>query len=155
MKVVLNQTEVRVVEYIAALRFKHDRNVNAKATVYGKENAEFREKNSVGGELAFCKYYNIYPDLDPKHFGIADCKLPDGRLVDVKTTSLENGRLLVKSGLKKYSADLYVLMVGVFPNFRFAGSTKKENIISEEHLDRQLHHPAYWIGQDELNKGVM
>lgn len=69
MRIILNDAEQRLVRDIAKRRITYSRAQGAKATVYGDESAEFREVNSVGAELAFCKHHNIYPDLEPEEFG--------------------------------------------------------------------------------------
>ncbi len=153
MIVVLNKVEQRLVEFVAKQRYKHDRDVGAQATVYGNEGSLEREINSVGAEVAFCKHQNIWPDLDPNHFGIEDSLLPNAKLVDVKTTTRHNGRLLVKAIQRKGVSDLYAMMVGTFPTYRFAGWMKHSELIVDERIDKKLPHPAYAANQSELKKG--
>lgn len=152
MIIELNTTEQRLAKYIARCRYEYDRTTNAQSTVYGAETPEFRELNSVGAELAFCKMNNIYPDLDTEHFGIEDCLLNDGRLVDVKSTTLEHGKLMVKAIARKGKSDIFALIVGTFPRFRFAGWLPYDEVCKQERKDTKLPHPAFVAKQHELTK---
>lgn len=151
--IALNETEQRLAKHIADRRFGYCRTVSAKATVYGAETAEFRELNSISAEIAFCKYQNIYPDITYDKFGDHDCRLSDGRSVDVKCTTLQHGQLMVKQQGAKLihgDADLFALMVGKFPVYRFAGWMDREALIQERRLNKKIPHPAYCARQDEL-----
>ena len=150
LKATLNDVEQRICKYVAKKRFEHCRKIKSEATVYGSETAKFREFNSYGAELAFCRLWNIYPDTEYEKFGIEDCELPSGKLVDIKCTTLENGRLMVKKIKRKGETDYFVLMIGRFPTYRFAGAIKREDIITEDRLDSTLHHPAYCADQSYL-----
>tara|TARA_R100001079_G_scaffold4781_1_gene2920 strand:- start:14233 stop:14697 length:465 start_codon:yes stop_codon:yes gene_type:complete len=150
MIIALNKTEQRLAQYIAKRRYEHDRSVNATATIYGNGTPEERELDSVAAEIAFCKHHNIWPDMDAEHFGLEDCLLANGKLVDVKTTRRENGRLMVKAIKRKEVCDLYALVVGRFPKFRFAGWMAVEELFTEDRLEYRLQYPSYVATQNEL-----
>lgn len=80
-----------------------------------KKGEQTREEGDVLGmlgELAFCKWANLYPDLSPtaRCVGSADCYFR-GFPVDVKTTKARDGALLAKPKLKDGNPfTLYVLV---------------------------------------------
>lgn len=88
--------------------------------------------------------------MDAEHFGLEDCLLANGKLVDVKTTRRENGRLMVKAIKRKEVCDLYALVVGRFPKFRFAGWMAVEELFTEDRLEHRLQYPSYVATQNEL-----
>jgi len=145
----LNEAEKRLVQYMAKQRIRHDRAVGGVATVYGAE-ALKNEIDSFGAELAYCKYFNLFPDMDYEHFRFFDAKLPNRMTVDVKQTRYKNGRLLVKHKDREKLPDLYALMVGEFPNYTLIGHIHSGVIICEQRVDRNLIHPAYAVSQSEL-----
>lgn len=105
-----------------------------------------------GAELAYGKWANLYPPLElgPDRY---DFMLPDGRTVDVKVTSYPKGRLAVEQKLVFSCVDLYALMVGVFPVYRFAGYFPADQLFKLERLKilNPEHPPAYCADQSELN----
>jgi hypothetical protein len=150
---------------MARKRYDHCRKVGAKATIYGKnmsrhqiELAEAKnlrnEINSFGGEVAFCKLHNLWPDLTDNVFATADCIMSDGNTVDVKTTPREFGRLLVKKLDKDKFPHYYALMIGGFPKYHFMGMMAKEVLIVAERIDHGLESPAYAATQRELAEAM-
>ena len=114
----------------------------------------------ICGELAFCKLFNVYPDLDtdrnPPH-PLHDCTLPPpppgGLRIDVKTTKYENGKLLVDSrkGYKTDGVDYYALMTGTFPGpYTFRGLIAGVQMIRPGRLNLFCGHKSYIAEQSEL-----
>lgn len=148
----LTAMEQKLAQAVARRRTEHDRASGATATVYGGRSHDEHELESVGGEIAFCKAFNCWPDLDTEHFGDWDAVLEDGRTVDVKTTARQQGRLLVKDKTRNGAArpSLFALMVGEFPRYRFAGWITARELLTPRRLDASLPHPAYAAKQSEL-----
>lgn len=145
----LIEEEQKIAEFIAKNRVKFNRENGAQATHYGDKEPWKVEIHSVGAELAFCKMFNCWPDLNTKRFGELDAVLKDGRTVDVKGTELQTGRLLVKVKDRE-PCDLYALMVGDFPSYRFAGWMTGKELLQDWRIDKKLEHPAFAAKQHEL-----
>ena len=63
----LNEAEQRIVKHIAEKRIEYNRAQRAVATIYNDDdvrNPLEAEVNYYGAEMAFCKLFNIYPDLN-------------------------------------------------------------------------------------------
>ena len=91
----------------------------------------------VGGEMAFAKLKNLCPDLGalPRSGG-HDFLTQDGKTLDVKTTALEDGNLVVGENKAAAPSDFYVLMIGKFPTYRYAGWASCKKVFQpENHVD--------------------
>jgi hypothetical protein len=107
----------------------------------------------VGAEIAFCKLFNLYPDLETGVHGKFDVLSRSGAYIDVKTTEYPTGHLAVHRFKVNKKADLYVLLVGVFPTYRCAGAMSAAELIREERLwslKADGTDPSYNARQDEL-----
>ncbi len=148
----LNEAEQKLAEYLGKARHKNARNRNIEDRQVGPQSAE--ETGSMGGELAGCKYMNVYPDLSIPAEGEldpADAVLRTGQTVDVKTTPRTKGRLLAalwKEGEK--SCDLYLLMIEEFPRYRVAGFATRDEIFRDETVVDLGHGPVHAIDQEFL-----
>ena len=111
----------------------------------------------LGHELAFCKMFNLYPDLDTDRmppYPEFDAVLRDGWTVDVKTTRYDDGRLLVdvRKGRKVDGVDFYCLMTGEFPGpYTFRGFMAKSVLVKPERKRVVSGHEAYAADQSELD----
>jgi hypothetical protein len=150
MLITLNSNERITVEHMAKMRYEHCRRVGARLTIYSDAEAMENEINSFGGEFAFCKHWNLYPDFDDNTFAHHDATMADGRTVDVKTTPLKTGRLQAKKLDKKKMPDFYALMIGTFPDFHYMGMMDTERLIVPERIDHRQKHPVYVATQAEL-----
>lgn len=151
MLIELNKNEQITVEHMAKMRYEHCRKVGAIATVYSDAEAMQNEVNSFGGEFAFCKHWNLYPDFDDDIFAHQDATLADGNTVDVKTTPLKYGRLQVKKMDNKKYPDFFALMVGSFPVFHYMGMMGRERLIVPGRIvNFRQKHPVYVATQAEL-----
>lgn len=149
MIIKLNETEQRLCQFLAKKRSIHNDSVGAVATTYGDLDRSHAELNSLGGELAFCKAFNLYPDLEFDCYGTEDAITHQGFRVDVKTTEWKNGKLMVKA-IDRDNCDLYALMIGTFPKYTVAGFSSSAELFKESNLDFSLPHPAYTMEQDRL-----
>lgn len=99
--------ETRLARYLSAARAAwHAEHGSRRETVAGDDDFD------VGGteaELIFCRMANVYPNLETKKPGGADC-IVRGLSIDVKWTPRLNGGLLLKQN--RVRVDGYVLMRG-------------------------------------------
>jgi len=153
--VTLTNLEQEIARLLAGQRFRSAREMGAVATLYGNGNPLKRELGAAGAELAFCRIADVYPDLDGEHPGVYDAWTRGGEWIDVKHSEQKDARLLVKATpdrLTIHRCDWYVLMVGVFPTFTYAGRMHADELLVEARLDRTLTFPAYAARQDELKR---
>ena len=132
---------------------------NAAQKGYGKklegrtEDQQWVERQGIGSEMICAKLLNVYPDLTVRTSGAMpkeDFITPRGCSVDVKCTHYVDGRLLVQRFKIKNPCDLYVLMIGEFPTFRFAGACTKEELFLPENLINLGRGDSYGLNQRGL-----
>ena len=104
----------------------------------------------TGGEFAFCKLQNIYPDMYIDHPIPYDCYINGHGYIDVKTTKMSSGMLLI--GLWKYRSipDYYALMTGEFPTYEFRGFYPGAEVFKKENIVNLGHGETYGIPQSKL-----
>ena len=112
--------------------------------------------NGFGAELAFCRLCDVEFDSSTiqkeNHFNKEDATLKDGTTVDVKNTIYPNGKLLVRTGKEEKNIDIYALVIGKFPSFKFVGWSSYNDIIKPE-LKKDLGYGlTYCLPQNSLNK---
>jgi hypothetical protein len=153
-EVILLDPEIRLVRYVAKMRIKHNLSIGAVPTRYNKQKPLDAEINYYGGEIAFCYINNVYPDMSYKKFNPYDCMM-EGFTIDVKTTDLENGRLIVKKGKRwEYKPDYFALMIGKMPKYRFAGFMKSTVLMVSERV-KMLVTEVYAAEQSELTMNIV
>lgn len=122
------------------------------------KNMSFYEmnKNGFGAELSFCKIAQSKFDCTTiqkdNHFLKADTILNNGLSVDVKTTKYNSGKLLVRIGKEKKVVDLFALMIGTYPTYKFIGYAKFDEIINQENIMDLGWGKGYALPQEKLNK---
>lgn len=148
----LSKAERKLAYYVARKRYESARSAGVANSRIGPQSNEQTDLDGIAAEIAFCKAFNIYPDLeiDSVAFPDFDCVLSDGRTVDVKATRYESGRLIAAKWKKPESVDLYALMVGVFPEYRFAGVMESVELINPQRLCQMPKGKAYAASQNEL-----
>ena len=113
------------------------------------------ERNGFGAELSFCRMCGVEFDFttnERENYHLkADATLFDGRSVDVKTTKYPNGMLIVRFGKEKFKVDMYVLMIGNFPQYTFVGWSEYGGIIQEKNLKDLGYGKTYTLSQPDLN----
>lgn len=149
MTIKLNDAEQRLAQYLAQKRYQTARKNGVKNSKMGPQSNEETDLEGIGAEIAFCKMHNIYPDTAVGHTPLADAILPNGATVDVKSTKYKTGHLVVAMW-KNPAIDYYALMVGSFPEYRYAGMIKPEQIMQESHIKNFGHGPVYAAKQEEL-----
>jgi hypothetical protein len=134
--IILNDIEQKIVQYIARSRFEINRQNGVKNARKGKQSDHLTDLDGFGGEFAFCKLFNLYPDLEVKvtsqETDSGDCIL-NGKRIDIKTTKYKTGKLICALW-KNDEIDYYALMVGEFPRYEFKGFAKASDVKKEENI---------------------
>ena len=155
----LTTAERKLAHFIARNRNLNNRSFNVTNLKISGADAATVDLEGVCGEIAFCKLFNVYPDLDTDHeppHPLHDCVIPPppGFRIDVKTTKYENGKLLVdarKGSKKTGGVDYYALMTGSFPGpYTFRGLIAREHIIQPHKLGLLCGYKSYMAEQSEL-----
>lgn len=156
MEIVLSEGEQSIAKMLAHWRFGANRKAGNTNERVGDQDDETTDLNGMGGELAFCKASNIFPDLTiisgsgPRP--IADCHMFGG-LWDVKTTPYANGKLLLRpSKTANKQCDYYVLVTGKMPKYRIIGWASAKELIRKANLIDLGHGPTYALDQDKLHR---
>jgi len=98
-EVTLNEAEQRLTEYVSKKRIafhQHREQTVADKYEHWKVTQEEADREGFGGEIAYCKLMNLYPDLEsdlssPDY----DCISCNGEKIDVKTTKYREGHLFL------------------------------------------------------------
>ncbi len=109
MRVTLTEGEIEVCRMIGQMRDK--RNTQFNHDKVSNKTQEQQTFEGVIGEVAFCKAMNVCPDLstEPRKNGY-DCVFNERR-VDVKSTSVATGNLLLPEWKDNPDIDIYVLAI--------------------------------------------
>ena len=136
---------------IGSMRSAINRNAGTKDAKVGPQDGAQADIDGVLGELAFCKWKNVWPDLSiAARSGSYDC-IVNGLRIDVKTTRIKSGRLL--STLKSNSdVDIYVLAIiedGFvnFPGYMFAKEFRRDENIAD-----LGHGKTYCVERNQMRK---
>jgi hypothetical protein len=150
MDMTLNAAEQKLARFLALSRTS----INRQAGVTNAKRADLTDAeidlDGVGAELAWCRLANVYPDLtlSPRSGG-ADATWA-GRTVDVKTTRYVTGKLIAVPSKVHAPCDLYALMIGTFPTYRFVGLATADHLLAAENIRNLGHGPTYTLEQDAL-----
>lgn len=111
--------------------------------------------HGFGGELAFCKLFNVYPDftIGPRRGG-ADCER-FGQAIDVKSTEHVRGHLLAVTSKSVLAADVYALMIDNWPAFRFVGFAPAADLLRDGARKNMGHAVGYALEQNDLKAGQL
>jgi len=150
VEIELTPIEQEIVKMVSVARFEHARKNKYKATIYNGTPAMKNETDSYGAEVAYCRLMNVYPDFVIEKTPWFDATLRDGSKVDVKQTKYKGGKLMAKHKPREGIPDLYALMIGVFPSYRYVGELRGEELLTEDRIDTSLANPAYTARQGEL-----
>ena len=149
--ITLNDGDLMLARQIALMRTGLNRANQVKLTQIGNANTWDNEILGVLGEIAFGKRFNLYLDLTFNvRKGGSDFIAKDGQTTDVKTTTLDTGRLMVPAWKKDPSkkSDLYVLITGTFPTFKMRGYATHEQVFANPINDVPM--PCFGLNQDKL-----
>jgi len=147
----LTDPEIRIVKWIAQHRQQANRAAGVVDLKVGPQKSELSEVLGFGGEVAFAKLFNVYPDFEigPRR-GSADC-LRFGERVDVKTTTYPHGRLIAVSRKRELAADVYALMVVEWPTYRFAGFARADELLVPARVVDLGHGDTFAAEQEMLS----
>ena len=153
-EITLNEAEQRLTEYVSKKRIayhQHREQTVADKYEHWKVTQEETDREGFGGEIAYCKLVNLYPDLDtnlstPDY----DCISCNGEKIDVKTTKYKEGHLIVPVNKITHPADKYVLVIGEFPVYNIVGQCGAERLFMEENIRDFGKGPGYTLCQNKL-----
>ena len=152
----LGKNEQKVCESIARMRYENAREKGfGKSDILEVTSYKSIDVDGVGSEMAAAKILNVYYDIEtdfqaselPTHDLI--CK---GKTVDVKTTKYRTGRLIIMPHKNNSQCDLYLLVVGSFPEYSVVGYATYDEIVQEENWGDPFgrNKPAYFLDQHKL-----
>ncbi len=150
MQITLDNYEQEIVRGIALARHKNNIDRGSRDYKMGNGDDLLINIEGTGGEFAFCKLKNIYPDMTIDHPIPYDCYINGHGYIDVKTTKKPFGMLLVGTWKSRAIPDYYALMVGEFPNYEFKGFFPGAEVFKRENLVDLGHGQTYGIEQDRL-----
>ena len=153
--ITLNETEQKLCKDIASNRYSNNRANSVSNKKIGKQTNEETDLEGIAAELAFCKLFNVYPDLTiysrSSSQDKGDVLLPNGKTVDIKTTKYKTGKLLAVTW-KSNKVDYYALMVGEFPNYTFKGFMESSELLKPSRLGSLGYGETYIAKQEELKE---
>lgn len=132
MEYTLTESEQLIAKFVAEQRTANNRNAGTVNMRKSKMSDFEADLQGFGGELAFCRLANVFPDLTVHNRSASkgedqgDCVL-NGQRIDVKTAEKAEAALWVPVR-KLGTADAYALMTGKFPTFRLVGMADVETV---------------------------
>jgi len=147
----LNDTEMELAMKISCMRYGSNRLAGIRNGKVGNQSDFETEFIGMCGEIAFCRMFNIYPDLTIIAGGNPyDCLLVSTR-IDVKTTHWLNGKLLSKAKNEYPEIDVFALVVGepASMEFTFVGWQTYKELRMKKNISEQFKG-SYALPQDEL-----
>ena len=149
MEYTLTESEQLIAKFVAEQRTANNRNAGT-TNMRKSEMLDFEiDLQGFGGELAFCRLANVFPDLTVHNRSASkgddqgDCIL-NGQRIDVKTSKKADAALWVPVR-KIGTADAYALMTGTFPTFRLVGMADVETV-----KNGKVWNDSHVVNQDQL-----
>jgi len=152
-EITLNESEQKLAEHLGKKRWNFNRDKGTVHLSSGPQPDEQTDVEGMGGELAYCKLMNLYPDLEtnPPVLPPYDCITHHEVKVDVKTTPYRNGHLIAPLSKGKNPPDKYVLVVGKLPSYSVVGEVWSVDLLQEGNIKNFGYGPCYALTQSELN----
>lgn len=160
----LTRFERRVAKAVAETRAKTDQKWGAADMIQSRNEGSLQIAiRGFSGELAFCRLFNAYPDLETDRISDYDAMIahPSGGmalLVDIKTSRSKDG-LYVYRRKADHPADLYALMIEIrndeISEYEFAGFIKAADLFREENLVDRGSGPCYFVPRSALRSLFM
>ena len=153
----LGKNEQKVCQSIAKMRYENarEKGFGQDKNVVNVDSYKNIDVDGVGSEMAAAKILNVYYDIETD-FQASDLPAHDiihnGKTIDVKTTKYRTGRLIVMPHKKHDKCDVYLLVVGEFPEYTVVGYAPYNHIVQEENWGDPFgrNRPAYFLDQDKL-----
>ena len=150
--ITLNESEQAIAKFIGKSRYQSARTAGVKDQRLDSS-GEMLDLNGFGAELAFCRLFNLYPDLAiGVRSGSSDAVTHKGTTVDVKTTRYQNGHILATLKKKVEDSDMYVMMIGDFPKYKFAGYIDAKDLLKKDNIKDLGHGKGYAVKISDLTK---
>ena len=149
-EITLSEVEQAIARHIGKLRQKANRAKGVQNNRIGPQSDDDTDVEGFAAELASCKLFNVYPDfsIEPRSGG-KDFEHMGVRF-DTKETSYPFGQLLATMGKRVGDVDVYVLMIGKLPTYRFAGCAKASELLLPERITDLGHGDTYALPQSDL-----
>lgn len=154
MTIILNTAEQKLAKYLAKARYERAREANRVNAKVGPQSDDVTDLEGIAAEIAFCKMMNVYPDTEVGHTPDHDATSVQLGGTDVKSTKYKNGKLLARPCKKGKEPDTYALMIGTFPEYRFAGWVPASDLICDDKVTDLGHGPTYALSQSDLNQAT-
>ncbi len=151
----LNEAEQMLAKHIAEQRYQNARTNGVTDGKMGNQSNEQTDLEGMAAEIAFCKFYNVYPDLKidaPNDLPVYDAISPKGATIDVKSTTYPNGRLLAVLGKAEKRSEIYVLVTGNFPVYCVRGYATAADLFKESNINDLGHGRGYCLDQSQIRK---
>jgi len=150
MQVTLNDGEQLTAQTIARLRYAVSRARQTPDEKIGPQSNDLTDLEGAAAELAFCKAVNSWPELSITPDKGYDT-IVSGFRIDVKSTTVEGGRLLVRPEKRSGPADWFVLVTGSFPGpYTIRGFAHRDDVFTPQYLSDLGYGPTYAVPQDHL-----
>lgn len=146
----LTDAEVMVAKMLGGLRSIVGRTAGVTDRKVADMSGLAIDEDGMIAEYAFCKHFNIFPDIVPgPRSGSYDC-IYNGKRVDVKSTRYQSGRLLAT--LKDNpDVDVYVLAIVEDNKVSFPGYATKSRLCSDENKVDLGRGVGYALEQSKLS----
>jgi len=149
--ITLNANEVQLAQQLAKERSTKNRKAGIPNRKRGPQSEEVTELDGVGGEIAFAKALNLYPDL--KDYPGKHDMVIAGKTVDVKTTRYPFGHLEVSTDKTPGDVDIYALVVGEMPEYSVIGWMCGDALMKKKRLyTHRSGSKVYRASQSELKE---
>ena len=149
--IILNDAEMALCEHIAGQRTGGGR---SDLRMHSGPQSDYEvNRQGIGGELAFCRLFGIYP-TEVFHIGTSvvdpgDAVL-DGFAIDVKSLRKTDADLLVPGHKEVGEIPVHALMTGTFPTYRFRGFAWTRDVIVDYNVTDLGYGPTYLYPQSKL-----
>jgi len=145
----LTDAEVMVAKMLGGLRSIVGRTAGVTDRKVANLSGLAIDEDGMIAEYAFCKHFNIFPDIVPgPRSGSYDC-IYNGKRIDVKSTRYHSGRLLAT--LKDNpDVDIYVLGIVDGNKVYFPGYATKATLCDDENKVDLGRGVGYALEQDRL-----
>jgi hypothetical protein len=138
-------------QIIGSIRTTVNRRSGTSDQKIGPQDGMQSDIDGVLAELAFCKYFNVWPDLTiGGRRGSFDC-LVNGRRADVKSTRVVSGRLLATTK-NTDDVDCYVLAIIKKEEIDFPGYMNFVDLRRAENIVNLGWGQGYGVEQNQLTK---
>ena len=147
--VTLSDPEMATCRMLGEMRSLVARGNNVKDRKMSDSAGHEIDVDGMIAEYAFCKHFNIFPDLTPSpRSGSCDC-VYQGKRIDIKSTRHKDGQLLatMKNNL---DIDVYVLAIIDGNTVNFPGYATKKELINPDNVTDLGFGKGYALKQNKL-----